>query len=339
MSIPPRPPFSALPLDKNGPAGNAWGLYGADDEIGSLNLLTPSTVANAAASEIKTGERVSLDWRLDRPIHAMFERQNFKWHMYQRGGRYVNDDVVEMNTQGGSQWDGFRHYAYQKAKRYYNNRTQEQLENSSVIGLDVVVEKGGIVGRGVLLDYAAYCEAKSIQVDTMSSTGIPLSQLHEIAKEKNIEFRAGDILFIRTGFTKSYNALSTAQQKDLTVRKNAGDFIGIEPTKATVQWIWESSFAAVASDCPAFEQGPTSGPHTAIGGNWKGESWEEEMQGGGLLHQFLLAGWGCPIGEMFDLERLSEKCEKLGRWSFFVSSVPLKIPGGVGSPPNAVAIF
>jgi hypothetical protein len=32
-----------------------------------------------------------------------------------------------------------------------------------------------------------------------------------------------------------------------------------------------------------------------------------------------------PIGEMFDLEALARKCEELGRWSFFVSSVPLKV--------------
>jgi hypothetical protein len=58
---------------------------------------------------------------------------------------------------------------------------------------------------------------------------------------------------------------------------------------------------------------------------------------------------------MWDLERLCEKAEELGRWTCFVSSVPLKVsgrvtstmfwltgvqvPGGVASPPNAVAIF
>lgn len=34
----------------------------------------------------------------------------------------------------------------------------------------------------------------------------------------------------------------------------------------------------------------------------------------------LLAGWGCPIGELFDLEKLGEECKRLGRWSFFVTS-------------------
>jgi len=46
-----------------------------------------------------------------------------------------------------------------------------------------------------------------------------------------------------------------------------------------------------------------------------------------VLHEWLLAGWGCPIGELFDLEELSVRCRELGRWSFFLSSVPLKVCG------------
>ncbi len=32
--------FEALPLDKAGPPGNAWGRFGARDQLGTLNLLT-----------------------------------------------------------------------------------------------------------------------------------------------------------------------------------------------------------------------------------------------------------------------------------------------------------
>lgn len=42
-SLPDRPPFESLPLDPNGPSGNAWGLYGASDALGALNLLTPQS--------------------------------------------------------------------------------------------------------------------------------------------------------------------------------------------------------------------------------------------------------------------------------------------------------
>ena len=34
---------------------------------------------------------------------------------------------------------------------------------------------------------------------------------------------------------------------------------------------------------------------------------------------------GVMIGEMWDLERLCEKAEELGRYTCFVSSVPLKV--------------
>ena len=57
------------------------------------------------------------------------------------------------------------------------------------------------------------------------------------------------------------------------------------------------------------------------------------------LHEIMLAGWGMPVGELFDLEKLSEICEEEKRWDFFVASAPLNMPGGVSSPPNCVAIF
>jgi hypothetical protein len=53
----------------------------------------------------------------------------------------------------------------------------------------------------------------------------------------------------------------------------------------------------------------------------------------------LLAGWGTPIGELFDLEGLSKICKELNRYSFFVSSAPLVYTGAVASPPNAIAYF
>lgn len=57
------------------------------------------------------------------------------------------------------------------------------------------------------------------------------------------------------------------------------------------------------------------------------------------MHEVLLSGWGCPIGELFDLETLAVECRKRNKWSFFVCSEPLNVKGGVGSPPNAIAIL
>jgi hypothetical protein len=58
-----------------------------------------------------------------------------------------------------------------------------------------------------------------------------------------------------------------------------------------------------------------------------------------VLHQYFLSLFGLNIGELWDLKALGEHCKKVGRYSFLLTSVPLNVPGGVGSPPNALAIF
>jgi hypothetical protein len=110
MSLPRLPPFEDLPLDKSGPPGNAWGLYGPDDELGRLNLLTPETTA-AAALEIKEGLRIRLDWPLDKPSYPTFERQRFEHTVLNKAPAMImNDDAISINTQSSTQWDGFRHF-------------------------------------------------------------------------------------------------------------------------------------------------------------------------------------------------------------------------------------
>jgi hypothetical protein len=68
------------------------------------------------------------------------------------------------------------------------------------------------------------------------------------------------------------------------------------------------------------------------------------------IHDYLLPMWGTPVGELFDLEALSQKCQELGRYSFFVTSAPLNVLRGIAcilpfpilltlAPPNCLAIF
>lgn len=57
------------------------------------------------------------------------------------------------------------------------------------------------------------------------------------------------------------------------------------------------------------------------------------------LHDWLLALLGIPIGELWNLEQLAEECAKRRKWTFFSTSAPLNVPGGVASPPNALAIL
>lgn len=58
-----------------------------------------------------------------------------------------------------------------------------------------------------------------------------------------------------------------------------------------------------------------------------------------MLHEYILALWGMPLGEMFDLEKLATTCREKNRWTFFVTSSPANCPGGISSHGNALAIF
>ena len=171
---------------------------------------------------------------------------------------------------------------------------------------------GGITGRGVLLDYHSWASNKSLSLSPFSSTVIPFSHLQHVIADQNVTFRRGDILFIRSGFTAAYEALSDSEKLALSKRAR-DDFIGVEPTKEVLQWLWENQFAAVAGDMPAFERSPVG----------QGKD-EDDLPPQVVLHQWLLGGWGMPIGEMFDLEELAKHCRECQRWSFFLSSVPLK---------------
>lgn len=126
--------FDSLPLRRDGTPGNAWGRFGNDDELGTLNLLTPKVTAEAA-KEIVEGVRVSVDWPLDSMSIPCFGRSCLEHTIKKKEGRTVNDDVLTFNTQSSSQWDGFRHYGHQKHKVFYNGVTQEEVESTKKNGI------------------------------------------------------------------------------------------------------------------------------------------------------------------------------------------------------------
>ena len=250
MTPPSRPPFTSLPLDKNGPPGNAWGLYGHDDELGALNMLTPSVV-KAAAQEIQTGDRVSLDWYLNLPSHPSFNRPSFSWQMTNKTlpdgtKRTVNDDHLNFNTQCSTQWDGFRHYGYHNAKNYYGGRSQDEIERSDVIGIDRVAHAGGITTRAVILDYPRYLERKGQEeVYSMQAKSISAEVLDDMLKESGVKTQDGDLLLLRTGFTRDYAELGEDERRAL--RDKAPEFLGVRSDEDMLRWIWENGFVAVGT--------------------------------------------------------------------------------------------
>ncbi|XHF99321.1 hypothetical protein AWENTII_002827 [Aspergillus wentii] len=175
-------------------------------------------------------------------------------------------------------------------------------------------------GRGVLIDYATWAEKKGITYTTFSTHQVRLTDILEIARECNITFQKGDILFVRVGVTKEWDTVMTDEQKRAYSDNPSPEHAGVEASVDVLRWLWDTGFAAIASDAISWEVYPPQSPDL-------------------FLHEYVLAGWGMPIGELFDLEALARTCQELQRWSFFVTSVPLNMPGGVSSPPNVMAIF
>jgi hypothetical protein len=94
----PRPKFDDLPLNKADPPWSAWGLYGKDDHLGTLNLLTPDVVVEAS-KEIQTGVRVGLDFPVNYLAHPTHNRTAMTHNIIWKQPRAVHDDEVTFNTQ------------------------------------------------------------------------------------------------------------------------------------------------------------------------------------------------------------------------------------------------
>ncbi|KAF2643110.1 putative cyclase [Massarina eburnea CBS 473.64] len=309
------PKFCELPLNPSDPPHSAWGLWGTDDELGSLNHLTPERTV-LAAKEVKTGTRIGLNWGLEQMDYTGGFRDTIKHEIFEIG-KNMNDDRITINTQTSTQWDGLRHWGFDDG-RFYNGFTQKEiLENkTSTLGIQAW-EKQGIVGRGVLIDFVSYAKRKGIKYDALDFYAVPLKVAKEIAEECNFSFQAGDIVLLRTGFTTAF-AAATLETKKTIMQKSPFKYPGLESNFQVLAWLWDTKIAAVAGDCPGFEAWPPS---------------EHAM------HNILLAGFGMPIGEMFALDDLAEECERLKRWTFFFTSQVLNVRGGVASPPNAIAIL
>jgi hypothetical protein len=85
-------------------------------------------------------------------------------------------------------------------------------------------------------------------------------------------------------------------------------------------YLWDLHIAAIAADNPALE------------------AWPPPAGPGGFMHWKLIPHFGMPIGELWWLADLADACAADGVYEFFFTSAPLNVPGGVGSPPNALAI-
>jgi hypothetical protein len=127
--------------------------------------------------------------------------------------------------------------------------------------LDHWHEHGGMVARGVLIDFKAWYEQKAIAegksgADTVchpfGGHRITVADIEAVAKHQNVEFRAGDVLIVRTGMT---DVLGAPTPEDFEMMQKF-QLSGVEGSMAMAKWLWNQHFSAVAGDSIAFEALP-----------------------------------------------------------------------------------
>ncbi|KIW17960.1 hypothetical protein PV08_05155 [Exophiala spinifera] len=321
------PDFDDIPIQEGVPPSAIWGLWdqnGQKDELGSLNLLTPAVVGEAA-KEVRAGVSVSLNLALNQPSVAVFRRQALS-HTIRDNSTFSSsqsfDDTVLFNTQSGSQWDGLRHIVHPNGL-LYNGVTKHEIvgpESTMRLGIHRWHDRGCITGRGVLIDLVKYSQRHDITYDPTRFFAFTGRDLQTAAFEQGVTFKQGDILTVRTGFLKWYYECSDPAERTSWFLDSARESVGISADRETIAWVWNHHFSAVAGDNLAWEAMPMPDKSPSF-------------------HEYLIPSWGTPIGELWDLEELSSRCEELGKYSFMLVSVPLNVPGGVASPPNVVAIL
>jgi kynurenine formamidase len=313
------PSYDQLPVRAGAPAGSAWGVFGDQDEVGTINLLTPARV-RAAKDSIKSGKVFALNLPIDVPNPPLFTRQAHRHTIKNFGGamEFVLDDYLDnFYPQASSQWDALCHVMHPELGAY-NGIPKNEItgRGGKRLGIDNWARRG-IAGRAVLADIARYYDSVGKKINYTKAESIPLEDLEATLARQKSPLRNGDILLIRTGWTKFYYGASDALKEEL-----ARDTVvpGIEGSDRVAKWLWNHHLAAVAADSPALEALP------------KPEGNAE------FLHFHMLAFFGMPIGEMWNFEELAADCANDKQYECFLTSAPLNIPGGVGSPPNALAI-
>lgn len=326
------PTYAELQARADGPPGSAWGLFGPDDQVGTMNFLTPERAVEATRL-VRRGQVFNLDF----PVNAFVPapagtRPAAQHHMFSNNPNHRDDWLDSYYLQSSSQIDGLRHIRHPR-HGFYNGVPDEEIEvGSPSLGIQHVAEKG-IVGRGVLLDLARHFERIGSPIDPTSNQMYTTADLDATAAEQGVELRSGDILLLHTGWARHFLSLSDEER---TAFASHICHPGLEQSEEMIAWLWDHQVAMVASDDSGVEAHPVKPDSGLI--DPEDPLPEKGVNHNGMMHRPLIALLGLSLGELWDLDELADDCAADGVYEFLLTAKPLNLVGGVGSPPNAMAV-
>jgi len=278
-----------------------WGRWGADDERGMLNLLTPEMV-KAAAGLVKTGKVYSLSMPLtaDGPQwptrHKTWRVTTFRNHPGERGGA---DDVLSMHSHSGTHMDALCHIWIDD--QLYNGYRAAGHVTSTGATRNAIDNVPVIAGRGVLLDIAGWKGVDHLQL----GEAITADDLDACAAAQGVTIQPGDLLLLRTGWMRIFST-----ERALF---DSGE-PGID--ESTIPWLKQHDIVAIGADNQAVEVLHEIPPAQLP------------------VHVAAIRDLGIYLVENLNLEALA--ADKV--YTCLLVIAPLQLTGAIGSPVNPIAI-
>ena len=291
-----------------------WNRWGADDQMGAVNLITPAK-RKQALQLVREGASFSMARNaetkeaVDNP--APIVRKTTRVGRGQQpgsGGIGGTSDTFFISYHGyvHTHMDTLCHFLYDG--KMYNGYSQDEVTEEGAGKNSIINFKNGIITRGVLMDMARYKGVDYLE----PGTPIYPEDLEGWEKKAGVKVRAGDVMIVRTGRWARRDAKGpwSIQQVGLA---------GLHMSCA--KWLHARDVAILGGD----------GAQDVLPSGVEGISQP--------IHALCIVGMGMPIFDNCDLELVGRECEKRGRWEFLVTASPAAVPGGTGSVLNPIATF
>jgi kynurenine formamidase len=297
-----RAPRNAAEFDALFQQVKNWGRWGADDQLGSANLVTAAKRKQAVAL-VKTGETVSL---AHNPLTEKAEDNANPFEQTMLRGNSMDRYAVSYHGYAHSHIDALCHILY-KDQTYNGYARAEVNTDKGCTKLGIQNLKNGIVTRGILIDIARLRNLPYLE----PRTPVYVEDLEAWEKKAGVKIASGDAIFLRTG--------RWARREKLGPWNVGQSAAGLHASVAP--WIKARGVAFLGGDA-AQDVTPSMVEGVAL-----------------PIHTLMITALGINLLDNQDLEALGDTAARLNRWEFMLTIAPVPVTGGTGFPLNAIAMF
>lgn len=292
------------------------GRWGPDDELGTLNYITPD---RRRAATLLVREGLTLSLALSMSSQSKPGRGHVEHRML--GAIGAADDMVSftVHQEDFTHLDCVSHIASHDGFAYNRRPYDGAVTMDGVQRGSVLAQGGGIFTRGVLLDLPAALGVAALEPEQEFTAG----DLERAEAHAGVSVGSGDVLVVRTGV-------------------QAGEYPSVlrpGPGPSCVEWLHRREVAVFTGD--SAERITPAGAR-ALGllpDRGDGDEHAPSTRFPLPFHQIAIPAMGLSLLDFCAVEALAETCARLGRYEFLFAAAPLPIERGTGSPINPLAVY